>query len=161
MILKDKLLQAPVLGRLIRHRFVKFGTIGFSGTIVNLIVLYLNQEILLRNIYPVETRLNFSLAGAIFLATVNNFLWNRLWTWGDRKGKAKHGFLVQMGQYFLASWLAILIQFGLTKLFAQFINYLIANIVAIIIAAIFTYIFNDIWTFSIKKPGRSKQRSGL
>lgn len=78
MNLKDKLLQAPVFGRFIRHRFVKFGTIGFSGTIVNLIVLYLNQEILLRNIYPVETRLNFSLAGAIFLATVNNFLWNRL-----------------------------------------------------------------------------------
>jgi len=161
VILKDKLLQAPVLGRLIRHRFVKFGTIGFSGTIVNLIVLYLNQEILLRNIYPAETRLNFSLAGAIFLSTFNNFLWNRLWTWGDRKGRTEHGFFVQMGQYFLAAWLAILIQFGLTKLFAQFINYLIANIVAIIIAAIFTYIFNDIWTFSIKKPGRSKQRSGL
>jgi dolichol-phosphate mannosyltransferase len=66
-----------------------------------------------------------------------------------------------MGQYFLAAWLAILIQFVLTKLFAQFINYLIANIVAIILAAIFTYIFNDIWTFSIKKPERRKQRAGL
>lgn len=161
MILKDKILKAHVLGRLIRHRFVKFGTIGFSGTIVNLIVLYLNQEILFRNIYPVETRLNLSLAGAIFLATVNNFLWNRLWTWGDRRGETKHGFFVQMGQYFLASWLSILIQFGLTKLFAQIINYLIANIVAIIIAAIFTYIFNDIWTFSINKPGQCKQKAGL
>jgi putative flippase GtrA len=155
------MLKAPVLDRLIRHRFVKFGTIGFSGTIVNLIVLYLNQEILFRNIYPIETRLNLSLAGAIFLATVNNFLWNRLWTWGDRRGKTKHGFFVQMGQYFLASWLAILIQFGLTNLFAQIIHYLMANIVAIIIAAIFTYIFNDIWTFSINKPGQSKQRAGL
>ena len=57
-----------------------------------------------------------------------------------------------MGQYFLASWLSIVLQFTLTKLFAQFINYLIANMFAILLAAVVTYILNDIWTFATKKP---------
>lgn len=154
MILIQKILQIPLLGRIIRHRFIKFGTIGLSGTVVNLVVLYVNQEIILRDIYPVDTRLSLSLAGAIFLATINNFLWNRMWTWGDRRGRTRHGFFIQMGQYFLASWLSIALQFTLTKLFAQFIHYLIANIIAIILAAIVTYIINDIWTFAVKKPDR-------
>lgn len=162
MIVIHKILQIPVLGRIIRHRFIKFGTIGLSGTAVNLTVLYINQEIILKDIYPVETRLSLSLAGAIFLATINNFLWNRIWTWGDRRGKTKHGFFIQMGQYFVASWLSIVLQFSLTKLFAQFIHYLIANIVSIVLAAVFTYILNDIWTFSIKKPdGRMGSPSHL
>ena len=148
------MLQIPIVGRLIRHRFIRFGTIGLSGTVVNLVVLYVNHEIILRNVYPIETRLSLSLAGAIFLATINNFLWNRVWTWGDRRGKTRHGFFIQMGQYFLASWLSIVLQFGLTRLFAQLIHYLTANIVAIILAAIVTYILNDLWTFSIRKPDR-------
>jgi putative flippase GtrA len=146
-----RLLDSPCLGRLVRHRFVKFGTVGFSGTIVNLLVLYGSQEFILRSVYPEERRLSLSLAGAIFLATINNFLWNKYWTWGDRRGKTRHGFFVQMGQYFLASWLSIVLQFTLTKLFAQFINYLIANMFAILLAAVVTYILNDIWTFATQK----------
>ena len=147
-----RLLVRPLLDRLVTHRFVKFGTVGFSGTIVNLLVLYCSQEFILRSVYPEERRLSLSLAGAIFLATINNFLWNKLWTWGDRRGKTRHGFFIQMGQYFLASWLSIVLQFTLTKLFAQFINYLIANMFAILLAAVVTYILNDIWTFATKKP---------
>jgi putative flippase GtrA len=113
-------------------------------------VLYVNQEIIFGGINPVETRLRLSLAGAIFLATINNFLWNRMWTWRDRRGKTKHGIVVQMGQYFLASWLSIALQFFLTTLLARFIYYLLANIISIILAAIVTYVLNDVWTFSVK-----------
>ena len=42
----DRVSLMPGLGPMIRHRFFKFGTVGFSGTIVNLVVLYINQEIL-------------------------------------------------------------------------------------------------------------------
>jgi dolichol-phosphate mannosyltransferase len=131
-------------------RFIKFGVVGFSGTLVNLAVLFVCQEYFLRNVQPEETRLSLSLAVAIFLATINNFLWNRWWTWRDRKGKTKSGFFVQLGQYFIASWLSIALQFVSTKIAAHFVHYMVANIIAIALAAVVTYLLNDVWTFADK-----------
>ncbi len=142
----------PVLKRLAGYRFSKFAVVGFSGTLVNLAVLYLCQELLLKDVFPEERRLNLSLGAAIFLATINNFLWNRYWTWRDRKGMVKHGFWVQMGQYFLASWLSIVLQFTITRLAAWLVHYLVANVIAIIFAAFVTYLLNDVWTFATRKP---------
>jgi putative flippase GtrA len=135
----------------IRFRFIRFGVVGFSGTLVNLGLLYLNQEFLFKDIHPFHKRLHISLSIAIFLATVNNYLWNRLWTWGDRKGKTRYGFFIQMGQYFLACSVPISLQYVFTIFISRTIFYLIANIIAIILAAIFVYIINDIWTFGIKR----------
>lgn len=147
----EKALSLPLVGKIVRHRFVKFGTVGFSGTIINLIVLFLGQEYLFRFIYPKTKRLHLSLSIAIFVATLSNFLLNRRWTWNDRRGKTAHGFLAQMGQYFLASGLAIGIQYVLTILFSLFVYYLLANIISILIAAVFTYLLNDVWTFAIRR----------
>ncbi len=133
------------------HRFVKFGLVGFSGTLVNLAVLYLCQEFLLVTLHPETRRLSYSLAAAIFLATINNFFWNRFWTWADRKGKTRHGFFVQMGQYFTASWLSIALQFVLTKLAAELTHYMVANVGAIVLAALVTYLLNDVWTFRLRR----------
>jgi dolichol-phosphate mannosyltransferase len=149
--LAQTLLDLPVVGPILRHRFIKFGVVGFSGTIVNLAVLYHSQEFLFAGVQPEETRLSYSLALAIFVATINNFLWNRFWTWRDRKGKTRHGFFVQMGQYFLASWLSIALQFVATKIGAHFVHYMLANIIAIILAAVVTFVLNDIWTFRATK----------
>jgi dolichol-phosphate mannosyltransferase len=76
---------------IVRGRLIKFGTVGFSGTLINLIALYLTQEYLFRGVESVERRLPLSLASAIFLATLNN-IWNRGWTWKDRKEQARHDF---------------------------------------------------------------------
>jgi dolichol-phosphate mannosyltransferase len=133
------------------NRFVKFGVVGFSGTLVNLTVLYICQEFLLASLHPQTRRLSYSLAAAIFLATINNFLWNRFWTWADRKGRTKHGFLVQMGQYFTASWLSIALQFAITKLAARYTHYMVANVMAIVLAAVVTYLLNDVWTFRLRQ----------
>lgn len=151
-MLLTKTSRIPIVGKLIRHRFVKFSIVGFSGMIINLGSLYVSQEFLFRDIRPEGMRLNLSLGVAIFLATINNYLWNRAWTWIDRKGKTRYGFFPQMGQYFIACGLAIGFQFGFTILFSQFIHYMIANIIAIIIAAVLNYLLNNTWTFSIKKP---------
>jgi putative flippase GtrA len=147
----DKILKRPWVGKVLTHRFMKFGTVGFSGTIINITMLYINEEFIFQQIVSKETRLHLSLSGAIFVATLSNFLWNRRWTWDDRKGKAKHGFFVQLGQYFLASGLAICIQYVFTILFARFTHYLVANIMAVVIAAVFTYLVNDVWTFAVRK----------
>jgi dolichol-phosphate mannosyltransferase len=65
---------------LARWRYIKFGLVGASGTVVNLVVLYVCQEFLLAAIAASEQRLYPSLAIAFLLATVIIFVWNRLWT---------------------------------------------------------------------------------
>src|SRR5512146_373487 len=76
---------ASLFRRIFSRRFLKFGTVGASGTVVNLGVLYLGQEHIFNAVQPIQLKLNLSLALAIFLATLNNFFWNRLWTWADRE----------------------------------------------------------------------------
>ena len=65
-------------------RYIKFGLVGASGTLVNIGILYLAQEFLFAAINAPRSRLYASLALAIAIATLNNFTWNRLWTWSDR-----------------------------------------------------------------------------
>jgi len=161
MIFEDKIINLPLVGHLIRHRFIKFGIVGTSGTIVNLIMLYLNQEVFLKSLTPPETRLKVSLAIAIFLATMNNFLLNRWWTWKDRKGKTRHGFFSQMCRYYVACALAIGLQYALTILLARVVHYLVSNITAIGLSAILVYVINDIWTFALRRRGQGRSQKRL
>ena len=68
-----RLAELPLLAWLFKKRFIKFGTVGASGVVVNLGVLYLGQEFLFTAIQSHDMRLNVSLGLAIFCATVNNF----------------------------------------------------------------------------------------
>jgi putative flippase GtrA len=143
----ERLHHLPLVGRLLRHRFIKFGVVGASGTVVNVVVLYLAQEILFRAIEPPPLRLNVSLAVAIFFATINNFLLNRAWTWLDRREHVHTPLVLQFGQYTVACWLGIALQFALTHVFASHMHYLAANVLAIVIASVANFVVNDHWTF--------------
>jgi putative flippase GtrA len=157
MSMIERLHAHPLVQWLLRQRFVKFGTVGASGTFVNLGVLYLAQEFVLRFIEPVDMRLNASLVVAIFFATVNNFLWNRAWTWRDRKHLHRHrSRLAQFGQYAMACWVGIALQIIFTKLLVVYFHYLIANAVAIVLASVFNYVVNDLWTFRHHKATAEK-----
>lgn len=136
---------------LLRQRFIKFGSVGFLGTLVNLGMLALGQELLFASVHDPARRLDLSLSLAICLATIHNFTWNRLWTWGDRRGSLDKGFVPQFGQYALASGLAILLQFLLTKGLVVYIHYIPANVTAIALAAVLNYLLNDAWTFSLRQ----------
>jgi dolichol-phosphate mannosyltransferase len=141
---------APVrawVSRLLSWRFLKFGTIGASGTVVNQVLLYLGQEWLFRAIAQPKTRLDCSLSLAILVATINNFSWNRVWTWRDRPRRPGSPLIAQFGQYALACWVGIVLQFVLTKLLVLYLNYLIANLIAIVCASVCNFIVNDVWTF--------------
>jgi dolichol-phosphate mannosyltransferase len=141
--------------RFFRQRFVKFGLVGGSGVLVNLAVLALLQEYGFGFVENDQMRLNLSLPVAIFFATLHNFYWNRRWTWGDRKETIQKSAVLQLTQYFGACWIAIVVQFGLTKLLAPSIHYLPANFVAIGAGAVVNYLLNDRWTF--KFPMRLPQ----
>jgi dolichol-phosphate mannosyltransferase len=134
-------------------RYAKFGLVGASGTVVNVVVLTLAQEFLFRGIEAQRERLYLSLALAIAVATVNNFCWNRLWTWADRRTDAASGawttggVLGLFGRYAMASWLGSALQYGLTLWLAHFMHYLLANVLAIVVASVSNFLANDRWTF--------------
>lgn len=153
--------ELPLIGALFRPRFIKFGIVGASGVVVNLAVLYVGQEYLFNEIAQQTLRLNLSLALAIFIATISNFFWNRRWTWQDRKQHRTVPVVVQFGQYALACWVGIAVQFGLTNLFALFLHYMVANLIAVVIASLFNFVANDFWTFGRLKMNRANRQSPL
>lgn len=131
---------------------MKFGTVGASGALVNLGVLYFCQEFLFVGIQSTGLRLNTSLAVAIFFATMNNFYWNRFWTWGDRTHHSDKHLMLHFGQYALACWVGILVQAMLTNLLVRYVQYLIANASAIVFASVCNFMVNNWWTFRSRKP---------
>ncbi len=141
-----------------RYRYLKFGIVGASGTVVNLVVLYLGHEYLFNAIEATYKKPYLSLALAITLATINNFTWNRLWTWRDRvrtleadeapSGKVSLRLLgVEFGQYVTASAFGSALQYVLTLLLSGSMDYRLANITAILAASVSNFLANDRWTF--------------
>ena len=151
-----------LLGCLDRYRYIKFGIVGASGTVVNLAVLHWGHEYLFNQIEASYNRPYISLALAIALATINNFTWNRLWTWSDRvktleagesQGRLSLRLLgIEFGQYAAASAFGSSLQYVLTLLLSGTMDYRLANIVAIIAASVSNFLANDRWTF--KRHGK-------
>jgi putative flippase GtrA len=130
-----------------RWRFVKFGAVGASGTIINIAVLYACQEFLLLQIADFHSRLNYSIAIAITLATISNFYFNRRLTWRDRQYEASPGVMVLFFKYVAAAGVSIAIQSLMTKSLSLYLHYILANLVAIGVSSIFNFVANDKLTF--------------
>ena len=137
----------PRLQPMARWRFIRFGLVGASGTVINVAVLYAAQEFLLRGIEDFHARLNYSIALAITCATISNFYWNRRLTWRDRKAATEHSAFYLFFKYVMAAALAIAVQSLLTKWLALHLHYILANLIGIAVASLCSYIANDRMTF--------------
>lgn len=144
------------LGLLERYRYIKFGIVGASGTVVNLVVLHFGHEYVFNNLEAGYNKPYFSLVLAIGLATLNNFTWNRLWTWSDRVKTLEAGEVqpvslrllgMEFGQYVTASAFGSGMQYVLTLLLSGSMDYRLANIIAIVAASVSNFLANDRWTF--------------
>ena len=140
-----------------RYRYLKFGIVGASGAVVNLVVLHFGHEVLFNTVESAYQKPYFSLALAISIATINNFTWNRLWTWKDRvqtleadesPGPVSLRMLgVEFSQYATACAFGIGLQYVLTMLLSGVMDYRIANVVSIVAASVSNFLANDRWTF--------------
>ena len=130
-----------------RWRFIKFGVVGASGTVINIAVLFACQEFLLLQIADFHSRLNYSIAIAITLATISNFYFNRRLTWRDRQYEASPGVMVLFFKYVAAAGVSIAIQSVMTKSLSLYLHYIVANLVAIGVSSIFNFVANDRLTF--------------
>ncbi|MDY6873427.1 MAG: GtrA family protein [Chloroflexota bacterium] len=71
-----------------RKRFVKFAFVGVTGTIVDFGLMNLFS-------FVFKVPLIWAQAVSFSIAVVNNFLWNRFWTYPDSRSKAAHFQLIQ------------------------------------------------------------------
>lgn len=143
-----------------RYRYIKFGIVGASGTVVNLVMLHIGHEYIFNAIEAGYKKPYFSLALAISIATLNNFTWNRLWTWSDRvraleadepQPVSLRVLGTEFGQYATASAFGSALQYVLTLLLSGSMDYRLANLTAIAAASVSNFLANDRWTFKRKK----------
>ncbi len=119
-------------------QLLQFGLVGASGYVVNLAVFAI-----------LVGPLNLHHIGAAILAfgvaVLNNFWWNRHWTFDAKHGHA--GF--QAARFFTVSVLALVINLvALELLVRDGMGDLPAQAIAVAIAMPFNFIGNKLWTFA-------------
>ncbi len=138
-----------------RIRFVRFSIVGAIGTVVDFAAYnFLN---LIIGLTPV-----LSQAFSFALAVINNFTWNRHWTYPDSRSKVLHH---QMAQFGLINVIGLVIRTpiigGLERPFGILIGRLgfrpdaatiaghnIALAIAIGIVMLWNYFANRYWTYN-------------
>lgn len=124
----------------IMSEFFKFASVGFIGTIINLIILYFFTETL--GVYYL-----FSAVISFIIAMTSNFILNKVWTF---KEKIKLEVSKKYVKFILVSVTALMVNLFFLYIFTEFfgIYYMISQIIAIGLALIINFLGNKIWTFS-------------
>lgn len=139
----DRLHKRAAAGMRRPHNWVqliKFGAVGASGYVVNLLVYELARQGL---------GVHYMLAAVIAFcfAVTNNFWWNRHWTFDARAGHA--GF--QATRFFIVSLVALGFNLALLKLFVAVLELpeLPAQAIAIVCVTPVNFIGNKLWSFRL------------
>jgi putative flippase GtrA len=139
-----------------RVRFLKFSFVGVTGTIVDFGIMNLLRIAL-------HMPLIWSQAISFFCAVINNFLWNRYWTYPESRDKGIHH---QLSQFFIINVIGILIRTPLITWFDRILvnilnrgvldlpieNYVLSQNIAltlsIAIILFWNFFANRYWTYS-------------
>jgi putative flippase GtrA len=118
-------------------QLMQFGVVGASGYLINLVVFAVLNGFV--NIHYIAAAI---LAFAV--AVMNNFWWNRHWTFDAKHGHA--GF--QAARFFTVSVLALVVNLiALKLLVGGGMGELPAQAISVAIAMPFNFIGNKLWTF--------------
>lgn len=120
-------------------QLLKFGVVGGSGYLVNLVVFALLADNL-------GVHHAIAAIGAFCVAVTNNFLWNRYWTFGA--GTASASF--QAVRFFTVSILSLLINLAVLEaiLAGTAVGELPAQAIAVAVVMPFNFLGNRLWTFA-------------
>lgn len=127
-------------------RVLKFGIVGASGVVVN------QGMLMLLRLTPLELEVRSPIA--IEVAIISNFLLNYHWTWKDRKVNNKRGVFSRFlmfnassgGTAFLFNYLPLLFMVNSLHWHED-----LSNIIGIILASGFNFLFSHFVTFKHKK----------
>lgn len=131
-------------------QFLKFGTVGGLGVAVNSGVLYLCTEWI---------RLDYRVGSiiAIELAILHNFLWNYLWTFGNRGRRSLRHAGRSLVKFNISSSMTALAVNWVTLVFLTEVaglNYLLSNLVGITLGTTSNFLLSRHWAFL---PSKSKR----
>ena len=120
-------------------QLIQFGLVGASGYIVNLAVFA-------AVVGPLGIHHIAAAILAFCVAVMNNFWWNRHWTFDD----AKHGHAgFQAARFFTVSVLALVINLIVLELLVRGgMGDLPAQAIAVAVAMPFNFVGNKLWTFA-------------
>jgi len=126
-------------------QLVKFCAVGGSGYAVNLCVFTLAVAVFDVHHLGAATM-------AFVVAVMNNFWWNRHWTFGARDGHA--GF--QAARFFTVSVVAFLFQAGMLELLIRAADApeVGAQAISVVLATPLNFVGNKMWTFGRRRSQR-------
>ncbi|HKE36201.1 MAG TPA: GtrA family protein [Candidatus Baltobacteraceae bacterium] len=123
------------------RQFVKFGIVGASGFLVNLIIFTLLQRVVPDHSRPLQYNIIYSLA---FLAGgVSNYYFNRIWTFRSTGHAVREG-----AQFLTVSAIALLVGLIVSALVSPWLGHghktwFVATLAGIVI----NFFLNKYWTF--------------
>jgi putative flippase GtrA len=122
-------------------QLVKFCAVGASGYVVNLSVFALCVELL-------ELHHLAAATVAFVVAVLNNFWWNRHWTFRARSGRARF----QAARFFTVSVVAFLFAASILELLVSVAELpkLAAQAISIAAATPLNFVGNKMWSFSLE-----------
>lgn len=115
----------------------RFCVVGASGYVVNLVV----YAVLLRG-----AGLHYTVAavGSFLVAVTNNYVWNRAWTFRDRRGSV----VFQGLRFFVVSVLALAANLVVLHLLVVLgLGELTAQAIAIVVVTPVNFVGNRLWSF--------------
>lgn len=120
-------------------QLLKFGIVGGSGYLVNLVVFAL----LAGNF---GAHHSIAAIGAFCAAVSSNFFWNRHWTFGPGNGDPAF----QAARFFAVSTAALLINLAVLEalVVGTSLGDLAAQAIAVALAMPFNFLGNKLWTFA-------------
>lgn len=145
-----------------KGRILKFFTVGFSGTLINLAFVWLGNAFLFSGLgEPHQTWLSYALA--IVVSIFSNYILNYHWTWRDRRGPGTEYFFIHLFKYYLTNMVAASLQFfiangGVYLLKTLFLEgdesvpvvwKMSASLAGIGMAGIINFLINHFWNFNL------------
>ena len=119
--------------------FLKFVCVGFTGTILHLVVLYIFTEFF--GIYYILS----SVFGFCFGVT-NNFILNKIWTF---KEKLSYGVVKKYYKYFVLNVIILFINLFILYSLTEFLQmyYLLSQIIAVGFSFLINFFISKFWIF--------------
>lgn len=123
------------------RQFVKFGIVGASGFLVNLIAFTLLQRVVPNHTGAIQYDAIYSIS--FLLGGVSNYFLNRIWTFRSTRHAAREG-----AQFLSVSVLALIVGLVVSALVEPYLgrghrSWFIANVAGIFV----NFFVNKYWTF--------------
>ncbi|HEY49236.1 MAG TPA: glycosyltransferase family 2 protein [Dehalococcoidia bacterium] len=134
-------------------RFVKFCIVGASGTVINWGVLTLCTEL-------GGLHYRWSAVIAYEISILNNFTWNELWTFRDRRIPGRKTFFKRVLKYHTVAGAGVGIHVGMLSLFTDVVGFQynkLSWVIATACVVLWDFSWSVIWTWRVKHKAKSTE----